>query len=227
MIEIDIAKELDGSEGKFTLRAAFTLAAGEFTSLFGPSGAGKSSILRMIAGLMEPDEGSIRVDGVPWYDSAAGIHLPPQKRRVGLVFQEYNLFPHMTLRENLLFALDKGADRQVVEDFLFFAGLKGLADAMPRTLSGGQKQRAALLRALVRKPSVLLLDEPFAALDMRTRAVMQQELLKIQKEMGVATLFVSHDIADVLHLSTSIMLLEEGKVAPSSREELEGYRNLR
>ncbi len=150
MIFINITKHLDTAEGSINAHFELTINDGEFLTLFGPSGAGKTTLLRMIAGLEQPDSGKIEVDGEVWFDSTKKINLPPQKRSIGFVFQDYALFPTMSVRENLLFAAQKSEQRHNVDELIELVELTALADRLPSTLSGGQKQRVALARALVR-----------------------------------------------------------------------------
>jgi len=213
MIEFAAQKHLHTTEGEIRLDVAFRVEAGEFITLFGKSGAGKTTLLRILAGLTEPEAGRIVVDGEVWLDSAAGIALPPQQRKVGFVFQDYALFPNMTVRGNLEFALDDGQDKQLVDELLDLTGLAELQGRKPAALSGGQRQRVALARALARKPRLLLLDEPLSALDGETRLRLQDEILKLHRLFGITTLIVSHDLAEVFKLSDRVLMLEQGRVA--------------
>jgi molybdate transport system ATP-binding protein len=217
MIEARFKKKITTGNGPVVLDIQLSLPASELTSLFGPSGAGKTTILRILAGLTQPEEGLISVDGQIWFDSARHINVPPQKRSVGYVFQEYNLFPNMNLRQNLEFALGQNPDAAVIEEFLQLAGLKEVQHFKPSLLSGGQKQRAALIRALIRRPKILLLDEPFSALDLSTRGNLQKEVLRIQERFKIPTLLVSHDVADVSRLSKRILVLEDGHIKESGQ----------
>lgn len=212
MISIDIKKRLDTADGP--LDACFDLSVndGEFLTLFGASGAGKTTLLRCIAGLERPDGGNIEVDGEIWFDSAQKINLPPQKRSVGFVFQDYALFPAMSVRKNLLFAAENDEQRRYVDTLLEMVELTALADRLPATLSGGQKQRVALARALVRHPKILLLDEPLSALDPAMRSKLQNELALIHKELGVTTLLVSHDIAETVKLADRLASVKAGHI---------------
>lgn len=212
MIEAKFKKKITTGNGGVVLDIKLSLQTGEFASLFGASGAGKTTILRILAGLTQPEEGFIAIDGQVWFDSFRKINILPQQRSVGFVFQEYNLFPNMTLRENLQFVLDKNQDRQLIEEFLDIAGLREVQGLKPQMLSGGQKQRAALIRALIRKPKILLLDEPFSALDIPMRLNLQAEVLKIYERFKIPTLMVTHDLADVIRLSKRIFVLQEGMI---------------
>lgn len=212
MITVNITKHLDTAEG--ALNAVFELEIhdGEFLTLFGPSGAGKTTLMRLIAGLETPDSGLIEVDGETWFDSRKKINLPPQKRSIGFVFQDYALFPTMSVRENLLFAAENTQQRHNVDELLELIELKNLAHRLPSTLSGGQKQRVALARALVRHPKILLLDEPLSALDPSMRQKLQDELALIHERLGVTTLLVSHDIAETVKLSDRLAVIELGHI---------------
>lgn len=190
---------------------AQTIGDGEFIALFGPSGAGKTTLLRMLAGLTRPDRGRIVVDGAVWFDAAAGINLAPQARSVGVVFQDYALFPNLSVRDNIGYAVAR-ADRAWVDELLTLMQLDGLQQQRPAVLSGGQKQRVALARAVARKPRLLLLDEPLAALDYRLRARLQDDLLLLHRRLGVTTLMASHDIGEVFRLADRVWRLEQGCV---------------
>ena len=213
MIEFLAKKRLHGSDGEIDLEVAITVAPGEFLALFGPSGAGKTTLLRCLAGLAAPDSGRIVVDGEVWFDSERRIDLPPQRRQVGFVFQDYALFPNMTVRQNLEFAAPKGENRGRIAELLEVAGLAELTERRPETLSGGQRQRVALARALARQPRLLLLDEPLSALDGTTRLRLQDEILRLHRLFGITTVIVSHDLAEVFKLADRVALLEKGRIA--------------
>lgn len=211
MIVVKVKKQLIGYKGKFTLEADFTVEKGEFLTIFGKSGSGKTTILRMIAGLEKPDEGYIEFDGKVYLDSSKKINLPPQKRNVGFVFQNYALFPNMTVYENVAYAVDKKQlDR--VDEVLKTVELYSLKDRYPSSLSGGQQQRVALARAIVKNPDILLLDEPLSALDYSIRSKLQDELKKIHKIFNLTTVLVSHDKPEVFKLSDRVIYLEDGKI---------------
>jgi molybdate transport system ATP-binding protein len=213
MIKVTIHKRLRASRGDLDLAVDMELAPGELAALYGPSGAGKTSLLRMVAGLLRPDEGRIVAGGETWFDSSAGIDLPARRRRAGLVFQDYALFPNMSVRGNLAYALPKGADRSRVDALLEAADLAGLADRRPATLSGGQRQRVALARALASGPRLLLLDEPLAALDPALRARLQDLIAALQRESGLPTLLVTHDPGEIVRLASRVFRLEDGRIA--------------
>ncbi len=217
MVQFNLKKKITTGNGPVLLDINVSLGVGEFVSIFGASGAGKSTILRMLAGLAVPDAGSISVDDAVWFDSTRNINVLPQRRSIGFVFQEYNLFPHMTLRENLQFAFDGKEDSQVIDDFLNIACLTEVQGFKPQKLSGGQKQRAALIRALIRKPKLLLLDEPFSALDLPMRFTLQQEILKIHERFKIPTILVTHDAADIARLSKRVLILQEGVLHEESQ----------
>jgi molybdate transport system ATP-binding protein len=213
MIEIDITKKLFSAQGEFTLALQLSIEQGELISLFGQSGAGKTTLLRCLAGLEQPDSGSIKVNGKTWFDSQAGILLKAQHRHAGYMFQDYALFPNMSIRGNLEFALRADARRERVSELIELMGLGDLQQRKPDTLSGGQKQRVALARALAAEPDMLLLDEPFSALDHATRVRLQDEVMRMQRHYGLTTVMVSHDIGEVYKLSQRVMVIEQGRIA--------------
>jgi putative spermidine/putrescine transport system ATP-binding protein len=188
-----------------------SISQGEFVALLGPSGSGKSTVLRMIAGLLEPSSGEIHIAGTNV------THLPPQKRNLGLVFQSYALFPNMTVFENVAFPLQvrkwaKAKIRERVEEMLDLVGLSHRAKYLPEHLSGGERQRVALARALAFHPPLLLLDEPFSALDAKVRESLRRFLKEIQKSTGVTTLMVTHDQAEALELSDRVVVMNQGQI---------------
>ena len=215
MLRVNVTKKLMTAEGPLDLRVDFDVANGEFVTVYGPSGTGKTTILRMIAGLVKPDEGFISVDGHVWFDSVKKINVPARERRTGFVFQEYSLFPNMTVQENLAYALEHKADIGHIDEFLKIVGLEELQHRKPDQLSGGQKQRVALIRALLRKPLVYLLDEPLAALDIDMRLRLQDEILRLYRQACITTVFVSHDIPEVFKLAGNVFVLGEGKIIKS------------
>ncbi|QOG12417.1 ABC transporter ATP-binding protein [Arcobacter sp. FWKO B] len=227
MTHLNIQKELLGSDGAIYLDIDKEIENSKLTVLFGKSGAGKSTILKIIAGLVEPDSGEIVINGKTWYSKAKGINLPPQKRAVGFVFQDYALFPNMSVRQNLVYALEAKSRIHKVDEILELMELTKLSDLKPETLSGGQKQRVALARALVREPEILLLDEPLSALDFAMRTKLQDELLRLQKLLGITTLLVSHDKSEVFKLAHSVIDLQMGKIVKSGTPmELFGGENI-
>ncbi|ACO03929.1 MAG TPA: ABC transporter ATP-binding protein [Persephonella sp.] len=211
MIRINIEKELLGDGGRFSLRLDLHIKKGEFVTLFGRSGSGKTTVLRMISGLEKPDRGKIEIDGKVYFDSEKGIDLPPQKRNIGFVFQNYALFPNMTVLENILFAMDR-PDREKAIELLKTVHLEDLKDRYPDTLSGGQQQRVAVARALAREPSILLLDEPLSALDFSIREKLQEEIKRIHRVFNLTTILVSHDKTEVFKLSDRVVWIEKGRI---------------
>lgn len=213
--------DIDGVSKSFSTKAAgdvtalnavsFKIADNEFFTLLGPSGCGKTTLLRLIAGFEAPSAGNIQIDGI---DAAL---LPPQKRPVNTVFQSYALFPHMTVAENVAFGLEMRKVPRVdierrVKDVLALVKLESFASRSPRQLSGGQQQRVALARALAPRPSVLLLDEPLSALDLKLRKEMQTELKRLQRETGITFVLVTHDQEEALAMSDRIAVMSAGNV---------------
>ncbi|QEM67848.1 ABC transporter ATP-binding protein [Geobacter sp. FeAm09] len=211
MISLSATKKLVGAEGPFELDVEVVVEPGSLMTLYGKSGSGKTTLLRMLAGLDTPVSGHIEVNGRVWFDSAAGINLSPQKRSVGLVFQDYSLFPTMTVRENLGYAQAR-RDNARIDEILALTGLVELQGRYPSALSGGQQQRVALARAIVREPEILLLDEPLSALDGATRSHLQDEILCIHKQLGLTTILVSHDKQEVFKLSDTVAVIEQGRI---------------
>jgi molybdate transport system ATP-binding protein len=197
---------LDHPLRSFRLTVAATLGR-ETLALVGPSGAGKSSVLRAIAGLLRPERGRIALDGEAWLETDAGVDLPPERRSVGLVFQEYALFPHLDVRRNVAFG-----GRERVDELLERFRISHLAKARPGDLSGGERQRVALARALARDPAVLLLDEPLAALDAHTRNVVRGELAELLAELRLPTLLVTHDFEDAAALADRVGVIVDGRI---------------
>jgi molybdate transport system ATP-binding protein len=219
MIDLELRKTLLSPAGAMAFDVALSVGEREFVAVYGNSGAGKTTLLRMLAGLVAPDGGFIRVGGETWYDGARRFFLEPRLRSIGFVFQESALFPNMSVRKNLEFAL--GGDRQgdEVDRMLAVADLADLADRHPDTLSGGQRQRVALARALARRPRLLLLDEPLSALDGGTRVRLQDEILRLHREFGTTAILVSHDLPEVFRLSDRVFLIDNGRIVKSGRPE--------
>jgi molybdate transport system ATP-binding protein len=190
-----------------TFELRLSLAVDSTVALIGPSGAGKSTVLNAIAGLTKPAAGSIRCDENTWFDAERRIFLQPEERRVGLVFQDYALFPHLTVRENIEYARGASADA-----YLDRFGIRQLVDARPGDLSGGERQRVALARALAREPEILLLDEPLSALDAHTKIDVRAELQQLLAELEIPTLLVTHDFEDAAALAGEVGVLVEGEL---------------
>jgi len=217
-IAIDIRKTLVDRGRRFALHATFA-SSDDFVVLFGASGVGKSLTLQAIAGLLTPDSGVIRCGDRTLFDSERGIDLPIRERRIGYLFQDYALFPHLTVAQNVGFALSRfwqlrptGEEQRQVAAMLDVFELRKLAAAYPRDLSGGQRQRTALARALIKQPNLLLLDEPFAALNPILRAKMRAELTRIRDRFQVPVILITHDQDDVEAFAETLVMYEDGIV---------------
>lgn len=212
MLNFDLHKKLHTAEGEMQLQIDVQIESGKLVNLYGASGAGKTSVLRMLAGFMRPDDGSIKMGNTVWFDGKKHINLQPQQRSIGFVFQDYALFPNMNVRENIVFGSSKNSNKNMVDELLDLTGLTMLASRKIQTLSGGQKQRVALARAIVRKPLLLLLDEPLSAIDNSMREQLQTTLLEVHNRFSLTTILVSHDMDEIIKLSDSIIHLEHGSV---------------
>jgi len=206
MIQIDIHKKLHGSQGEMHLDVTLEIHKGECITLMGESGSGKTTLLRILAGL-EKAEGKITVADTLWLNRQK--MLPPQQREIGFVFQDYALFDHMNVEENLLFVND---DKALAKKLLEMTELSRLSHRNVKGLSGGQKQRVSLCRAMMKRPKLLLMDEPLSALDPAMRTKLQDEILKLHKMFGTTTIMVSHDTDASYHLSDRILVLDHGKI---------------
>ncbi|EMX0841495.1 sulfate/molybdate ABC transporter ATP-binding protein [Campylobacter jejuni] len=214
MIKIDIKLPINTAKGKKQLELNTCLKANEITAIFGESGAGKTTLLKIIAGLIKPEFGRIEVGDELWFDTQKNVNLAIQKRKIGFVFQDYALFPNMSVKENIFYA---ATSKQKAEELLSLINLENLAKIYPKNLSGGQAQRVALARALAREPQILLLDEPLSALDFKMRSFLQDELVKILQHFKITTLLVSHDLAEIYKLSHRILELSDGKIIKDAR----------
>jgi molybdate transport system ATP-binding protein len=227
MLEVSVTKSL----GSFDLNAQFQCPAKGIVALFGRSGAGKTSIVNALAGLVRPDSGRIAVADTVLFDSARGIDLPPEKRRLGYVFQEGRLFPHYSVRGNLLYGAKrapreaKGASLDQVVDLL---GLGDLLARRPRDLSGGEKQRVALGRALLAKPRLLLMDEPLASLDQPRKEEVLPFIERLRDELDLPIVYVTHAMEEIVRLADTMVLVDDGRVAATGPvEEITGRLELR
>ncbi|QOP46491.1 ABC transporter ATP-binding protein [Sulfurimonas paralvinellae] len=206
MIDIKIQKKLYGAKGLMPLQVDLQIQEGEFVALSGTSGSGKTTLLRILAGLEEAS-GEIQVGSEIWLREQKA--LPPQKREIGFVFQDYALFENMTIEQNLLFVAN---NTNLAAHLLELTELRELKNRYPSSLSGGQKQRVSICRALMRKPKILLLDEPLSALDAAMRAKLQNELLTLHKEFGTTTIMVSHDPSEIYRLASRVVVLDNGSI---------------
>ncbi|RME92140.1 MAG: ATP-binding cassette domain-containing protein [Bacteroidetes bacterium] len=214
MIEWNIQTRLRGATGPMYLHTALQLDTGQLIGLYGPSGAGKTTLLRILAGLFPPQSGLIRFDGETWLNTADRVFLSPRQRGIGFVFQDYALFPNMTVAGNLRYALGRGQAADIVQELLKVMELEDLASQYPSRLSGGQQQRLALARALVQQPQLLLLDEPFSALDTELRQKLGHYLRRVHERYHLTTILVSHDVDALQELADVLLHMEQGTVQP-------------
>lgn len=206
-LRISIRKRLP----RFDLDVDLGFEPGSLSVIVGPSGAGKTTLIRIIAGLERPDSGVIEFNGSSWVDTGDKTWLPPQKRGLGLVFQEYTLFPHLNVRKNVAFAARRP---ERVTELLEMFGIRHLEDKKPSVISGGERQRAAFCQALAREPVLLLLDEPFSALDIGTRTTLRKELKDLKGDLGIPILHVTHDLGEAEYLGDRILPVVEGRICP-------------
>ncbi len=227
MLDVSVRKSFTG----VTIDAAFTADAPGITALFGRSGAGKSSVIAMIAGLLRPDTGHVTAEGATLFDAARRTEMPPERRRVGLVFQDGRLFPHLSVRRNLRYGMDRlpPGDRRVGFDHVVaLLGLESLLDRRPGALSGGEKQRVAMGRALLASPRLLLMDEPLAALDAERKAEVMPFIRRLAGELEIPILYVSHATDEILALADRLVLMDDGRsVAAGPVEDLMSRLDLR
>lgn len=206
-LRLDIFKQLK----HFSLELSLNCEPGTLTAIVGPSGSGKTTLIRILSGLEKPDKGYVSMDGRFWNQTATGQFTTPQKRGIGLVFQDYPLFPHLNIRKNVAFA---AADKRCVQGLLNRFGIAHIADSKPAAISGGERQRAALCQALARSPELLLLDEPFSALDVANRESLREELNHLKQQLNIPIIHVTHDLDEAYYLADAIVAVEKGKSAP-------------
>ena len=193
----------------FDLDISFSFAKKNMMVMIGPSGGGKTTIIRMLAGLEKPEEGRLAFGDEVWFDSMRGINIATQKRRLGYVFQDYNLFPHLNLFDNAVFA---AVDKKQVDELFELFKISHLRKRKPHMVSGGERQRCAICQALARHPRILLLDEPFSALDAMTRRGLREELKNLKGGMSFPIIYVTHDITEALYLADEILPVVDGKI---------------
>lgn len=218
VIDIRVRKRMLTAHGPMDMVVETMVEMGKLVALFGDSGAGKTTLLRILAGLTDPDEGQIRFGDTVWFDSEKKVNVPPQQRNISLMFQDYALFPNMTIEENIAFAQPE-VNLNEVDELLRLFGLTELRKRKPSGLSGGQKQRVALARALARKPQMLLLDEPLSSLDAEMRIMLQDEIEKVHRQWGITTVMVTHDLNEVFRLASHVIHLEKGSIKRTGTPE--------
>jgi len=212
---------LQRRQGNCCIDVAFQSYESGITALFGPSGAGKSSIINMVAGLLRPDSGSVFIRGRCLFDSARGVNLPPEKRKVGYVFQEGVLFPHLSVRANLLYGRRRNQSGDTVVDFdqiVSLLGIQHLLSRKPKTLSGGEKQRVAFGRAVLSNPDILLMDEPLASLDAARKDEMLLFIKELSTRCNIQILYVSHALEEILTVTNNIIALANGKIINTQKK---------
>lgn len=219
VIQVSVTMKMESKARQFLLEAAFT-SEEQCVVLFGPSGSGKTLTLQSIAGLVTPGAGRIILNGRVLFDSEVGVNVPSRHRRIGYLFQDYALFPHLTVMENVGFGLRKSwqwrlsrEERRRVMEFLEIFEIPHLAHSFPADISGGQKQRVALARALIQKPDLLLLDEPFAALDTLLRIKLREELARIRCSFEIPVIMVTHDPEDIRAFAETLVIYDVGRVS--------------
>lgn len=219
MLKVDVKKQL----GSFKINADFSAEKAGITALFGSSGAGKTSIVNMVAGLSPPEDGRIIMNGQCWFDAAGKINVPPEKRRIGYVFQDARLFPHLSVQSNLTYGM--GRQKKKSNQYVHFdrvidlLGIESLLSRRPAKLSGGEKQRVAIGRALLCSPVLLLMDEPLASLDQERKSEVLPFIRKLCRNISIPILYVSHQIDEITRLADHLVLLENGSALASGRLE--------
>ena len=209
MIRIEIEKKLNTYQGNHLLKVFLEMKAGSLVKVSGPSGAGKTTLLKLVAGLIEPDSGQISVDNEVWVDTSSKVNLSPQKRKCGFVFQDYALFPNMNVQQQLEYATK---DQELIKGLLDFGRLEPFVKHKPVQLSGGQQQRLAILRALAIKPKLLLMDEPFSALDFKTKTTLIEELQILLDKNSISTIIVTHNPQELESLAGQNLVIGEEEI---------------
>tara|TARA_B100000809_G_C15088668_1_gene512383 strand:+ start:215 stop:991 length:777 start_codon:yes stop_codon:yes gene_type:complete len=210
MIKFNLHKQFKSHGTTINIGLNAECEEGKIIAVYGKSGVGKSSLLRMLSGLMDPDKGSISVDDEVWYDSHSKKNIKANNRNIGFLFQDYSLFPNMSVLKNILYGVRTNYDKEFINRIIAVSDLSDLLDRSSETLSGGQQQRVALARAIARKPKLLLLDEPLSALDGEMRLKLQKEILAINKIIKTTIIFVSHDLPEVFKLADEVLVIENG-----------------
>lgn len=218
LIRIEVEKMMHTANGPMNLQVQTNIRIGELVALFGQSGSGKTTLLRILAGLLTPDKGFIQFGNTVWFDSENKTNIAPQQRNISLMFQDFALFPNMTVEQNIQFAQPDKKPSEV-DELLGIFGLTEFSKRKPNGLSGGQKQRVALARSIARKPQLLLLDEPLSALDAEMRHSLQDEIAKAHRISGVTTLLVSHDLNEVFRLASQVICIENGSITRTGKPE--------
>jgi len=218
VISIDVEKMMITANGKMNLAVKTVIRKGELVALFGSSGAGKTTLVRILAGLTRPDKGMVKFGPTVWFDSGKRINITPQNRNISLMFQDYALFPNMTVEQNIQYAQSTKNDKTADELLSIFA-LSEFKKRKPNGLSGGQKQRVALARALARKPQLLLLDEPLSALDAEMRSMLQDEISHVHKLLGTTIILISHDVNEVRRLAGHVLCIKNGTIHRSGKPD--------
>lgn len=213
LLVVDIKKRLSGAKGEMLLQYQFSLGKSEILGIQGQSGSGKTSLLKMIAGLIKPEQGEIFFDSTKWFSSKDGKHIHTRKRNIGYVFQDIALFPNMTIKENISYGYKKTSPH-TPDSLLALVGLERLAHQFPHQISGGQAQRVAIARALASDPKLLLLDEPFSALDANMKSQIIAELQGILDKINIPVIIVSHDLSELIHFTSNIYSVTHSVFAP-------------
>lgn len=212
MVDIHLQKQLTGKSGGFVLNIKLQIEKNKIIGIYGDSGEGKTTLAKMISGIVKPDRGEITVAGTVWYNSKKKIYLKPQRRAVNLMFQDYALFPNMSVRENLKYALKRSESSLLIEDIIEIIALKNLENSKINELSGGQQQRVALARAIINLPQLLILDEPLSAIDNEMRQKLQEYILKIHKTYQLTTIIISHNVNKLYQIADLVYVLKNGEL---------------